>query len=493
MAIQLDKGLVAGRYQIETLLGRGGMGVVYRAWDLRLERWIALKILPEISDPTRIERFRREAKAIARLNHPNIVTLHDTDEAEGRPFLVMELIEGETLAIEAVSTTSTALHIAVQVAEALAYAHQYGVVHRDVKPQNIMLLADRRVKLLDFGLALFAGVAGLTGSGELPGTLLYLAPEQALGHRPDERSDQYSLALVLFQLLTKRFPWPMQSVGQSVYQRVHSRPAGLASLREDLPGQLCDAVDRALLREPAQRFAEIGQFRDALDEVLASLTTAASLNPALNGAHERPDGSVATSWAADTVPSTPPASISRARAHGSDLRSVHRTWLGVVVGAGIAGLLVLLFVGGLWLRQGSESTRRKPSPSTRKSPLPSVTQTADAVDKGRTAPLPAGPDVVAVQPRRSTVLAVASRKMVIRPVVALRQGVELVGGLHVSVNGRLVGTTTATTPVTMVVSPSIPYYIIEVRGDLLQRALVRRLRFDQLPATRLDLLVELKW
>ena len=201
--------LLAGRYELQDVAGSGGMSSVYRARDTVLERTVAIKILHEhySDDPEYVERFRREARALAQLNHPNIVTVIDRGEYEGRQFIVFEHVEGENLKElidrEGQLPVDQALALVHQVARGLAFAHEHGVVHRDVKPHNVLIDADGVAKVTDFGIARSVEPAdGLTETGTLLGTSEYIAPEQASGQRVDERSDQYSLATVLYELLT---------------------------------------------------------------------------------------------------------------------------------------------------------------------------------------------------------------------------------------------------------------------------------------------------
>jgi serine/threonine-protein kinase len=207
-------GSTLGNYQITEELGRGGMAVVYRAYQPSLNRHVAIKVLPpQLSfDPQFVERFQREARAAARLRHPNIVVIHDVGEQDGNYYIVMEYLEGRTLnqliEQEGPLSPQRAAHIIDQVAAALDYAHQQGVVHRDVKPANIFVGKDDRVTLTDFGIAKAATDAEqLTRTGMLMGTPEYMAPEQAEGSNVDHRTDLYSLGIVLYQMLVGRVPF----------------------------------------------------------------------------------------------------------------------------------------------------------------------------------------------------------------------------------------------------------------------------------------------
>ena len=266
--------LIAGRYELEELTGSGGMSRVYRARDHQLGRLVAVKILDErfAGDPEYVERFRREALAVARLNHPNIVTVIDRRDAEGVQYIVFEYVEGEDLK-ELVARTGPlavrrALELAVQIGRALSFAHANGVVHRDVKPQNV-LIRDGSAKVTDFGIAraddLELGKAETT-TGTVLGTGDYISPEQARGDRASEQSDVYSLGALLFELLTGHVPYPAEtSVAAALRHATDPVPAVLAE-RPDLPPRLAGAVERALAKDPGDRF---GSMAELVDELIA--------------------------------------------------------------------------------------------------------------------------------------------------------------------------------------------------------------------------------
>src|ERR671919_1124758 len=205
--------LISERYRLEEKIGSGGMSSVYRAFDPTLERWVAIKLMHrDISnDPDQLERFRREARAVAQLNHPHVVTVIDAGEDDGNPFIVFEYVEGETLKdrIRRLGRlpVAEAVAYAVEIARALAAAHQRSIVHRDVKPQNVLIDPEGSAKVTDFGIARTLEEEGLTADGRVLGTTDYVSPEQALGHAVTGQSDLYSLGIVLFEMLTGDVPF----------------------------------------------------------------------------------------------------------------------------------------------------------------------------------------------------------------------------------------------------------------------------------------------
>ena len=255
-------------YEIQEKLGEGGMGVVYRAVDLRLERSVALKILPpdKTSDAVRRSRFVREAKAASALNHPNIVTIHEIETADGQDFIAMEYVPGRTLwerLAQKPMELGEALRYAIQVAEALSAAHQAGIIHRDLKPANIMITPSGGVKLLDFGLAKLipsgaddeaAATRTIhTSAGEIVGTVAYMSPEQAQGLPLDARSDIFSFGTVLFQMLTGRIPFDGANTLERMYAVAHAPPPPLAEICPRAPASLAHVVNQALEKDPARR------------------------------------------------------------------------------------------------------------------------------------------------------------------------------------------------------------------------------------------------
>src|SRR5947207_3399197 len=269
--------LIADRYELEELVGSGGMSTVFRARDTQLDRRVAIKILHEqyAADPEYVERFKREARAVARLSHPNIVTVIDRGEDGGKQFIVFEYIAGGNLKEHLVRSgrlpVRDALELALQVARALSFAHGHGLVHRDVKPQNVLLNGDGQAKVTDFGIARTLDVDGVTQTGTVLGTSNYIAPEQASGQPVDVHTDVYSLGVVLYELLAGDVPFPGENFVTVAMKHVNEPPPNLLDVRRDVPLRVAAAVDRALEKDPRQRFAGMDAFAAELEACLAEL------------------------------------------------------------------------------------------------------------------------------------------------------------------------------------------------------------------------------
>jgi eukaryotic-like serine/threonine-protein kinase len=277
MAVHVGE-LIVGRYELEELAGEGGMSTVYRAYDTVLERRVAIKVLHEhfSRDPEYVERFKREARAIARLAHPNVVTVIDRGEWEGRQLIVFEHVAGENLkaviAREGPLPVARALGFACQIAHALAFAHELGIVHRDVKPHNVLLAAGGTAKVTDFGIAraLDADEA-LTETGTVLGTGQYLSPEQARGERGDERSDQYSLGVVTFELLTGRVPYAGDNLMAVARRHIDDPVPSVRALRPEVPARVDKVIARAMAKRPQDRFGSMDSLAAALELCLAEV------------------------------------------------------------------------------------------------------------------------------------------------------------------------------------------------------------------------------
>ena len=247
-----------GKYVIKSELGRGAMGVVYLAEDPRLGRKVALKTMsPSVAgDPELLQRFYREAQSAGQLSHPNIVIIHDIDEADGTPFIAMEFLEGETLeriiAARRDVPIVRKLDIMIQTCKALHYAHQHGIIHRDVKPANIVVLTDGLVKIVDFGIARVTG-GSMTRTGLVMGTPMYMAPEQVLGQQVDARSDIFSVGVILYELLAYQNPFAAPDIPSILYKISEQSPPPLSTALPGCPPQLENVVMKALARSPEDR------------------------------------------------------------------------------------------------------------------------------------------------------------------------------------------------------------------------------------------------
>jgi eukaryotic-like serine/threonine-protein kinase len=268
----------ADRYELVELVGTGGMSSVYKAHDTLLERNVALKILHEhySDDDEFVERFKREARTVAQLSHPNIVTVIDRGEAGGRQFIVFEYIDGDNLKELLVRSgrlpVEQALELALEIARGLAFAHAHGLVHRDVKPQNVLLNGDGRAKVTDFGIARSLDVEhGVTQTGTILGTSNYIAPEQASGQPVDTQTDVYSLGVVLYELLAGDVPFPGENFVSVAMKHVNELPPNLLDVRRGVPLRLAAAVDRALEKDPKRRFPSMDAFGAELEACLAEL------------------------------------------------------------------------------------------------------------------------------------------------------------------------------------------------------------------------------
>lgn len=255
-----------GRYRLESMLGRGGMGAVFLAHDLTLERPVAIKVLPpDVShDDNLVARFEREARTAAKLDHPNIIPIFAVESAGGLHYFVMKYVNGRSLD-DLLSKNDLPIEVCQRVlweaAMALGHAHTRGVVHRDIKPGNIMLDHDDRVMLADFGISkAMQSATQYTGTGQVIGTPHYMSPEQAKGKQVDGRSDQYSLAVVAYQMLTGGLPFSDESVHTVLYKHIFEDPPGLLQARPETPPALADAVHRALAKDPADRYETMEQF-----------------------------------------------------------------------------------------------------------------------------------------------------------------------------------------------------------------------------------------
>jgi serine/threonine-protein kinase len=273
--------VVIGSYDVIRRLGAGGMGAVYLARHKDLDRLVALKVLrDEFDDPSAVERFAREARAVAKLDHPNIVRIYDFGYHEGRPFLAMEYVAGDTLAAVIREARARSLDQVLdwmqQLCGGLAQAHDAGIVHRDIKPANLIVAASEQVKILDFGIARLANHSTLTSAGALIGTLNYMAPEQIAGRAVDARVDVFAAGAVCYELLTNRPAFSGPSPESVLHAVLQGAPPALAEVVPQLDPAFQSVIDRALAKEPAQRFHSIRELGEALHRARAAQGSAAA-------------------------------------------------------------------------------------------------------------------------------------------------------------------------------------------------------------------------
>jgi serine/threonine protein kinase len=335
----MSQSVLGDRYQVEARIGAGGMAEVYRGFDRVLNRTVAIKVLlPQFArDASFVERFRREAQAAARLNHPNIVGVYDTGQDDGTQFIVMEFIEGRTLgeflATGRRPTPVQSAEIAQKISSALGAAHAQGVIHRDIKPGNVMVTRDGTVKVMDFGIARVLGPETAPQTSAVLGTASYLSPEQAQGSPVDARTDIYSLGAVLYEMLTGRPPFTGDSPVAVAYKQVNERPATPSSLNADVPARLDAVVMKALSKNPANRYQSAEEFSEDLDRVIQGQEVEAT--PLLAGVGDAAATQVISrpSQTAVLPPPEEPKGSSR------------KVWLGILIGI----LVVAILAGGGYL------------------------------------------------------------------------------------------------------------------------------------------------
>jgi serine/threonine protein kinase/tetratricopeptide (TPR) repeat protein len=275
-------GQTISHYKILEKLGEGGMGVVYRAHDTKLDRDVALKFLPPnlTASPEELTRFEQEAKAISALNHPNIATIYDVDEVNGQRYLVLEYIPCGTLKSRLKQlksedkdfSVSEVLDYGVQIAEGLAHAHRHGIIHRDVKTENMMLTGEGKVKLTDFGLAKLRGSVQITKTGSTLGTAAYMSPEQIRGEEIDQRSDIFSLGIVLYELVTSHLPFRGEFEAALSYSILNENPPSIKSLRQNVPQALEQIINRCLEKDKSKRYQIANEIISELKNVERDLS-----------------------------------------------------------------------------------------------------------------------------------------------------------------------------------------------------------------------------
>src|SRR4051795_2284657 len=350
--------LLRGRYRLEERIGSGGMSTGYRAFDETLERWVAIKVLHHTmeDDPIQLERFRREARTVARLNHPNVVTVIDAGEDDGHPFIVFEYVDGDTLKALIRRTGPLpiveAVAYSVEIGRGLIAAHSERLVHRDVKPQNVLIDPDGCAKVTDFGISRSLDSDGLTATGRVLGTTDYVAPEQALGEDVTEQSDVYSLGICLFEMLTGTVPFSAESqVGVAMKHGREPLP-DVQALRPEMSAALAAIVERSTSKERKNRYADAAEMVEDLEQALAIEAARAG---ATNGE------------ATSVLRALPPESAEFAPRR---LRRPRPLWLGFATMLLLAGAFVAAFLlrhaggGGGSEAQAAAPAPPKPGPPT---------------------------------------------------------------------------------------------------------------------------------
>jgi tetratricopeptide (TPR) repeat protein len=346
----LSPGENVGPYRIIEQLGQGGMATVFKVYHPALDRYVAIKVLhPSFKeDPNFLARFQREARIVAKLEHPHIVPVYDFSEHEGMAYLVMRYVEGETLKAHLKGKPlppERILEILKPVAEALAYAHERGVLHRDIKPSNVMLTPEGSIFLTDFGLARMAQSGESTLSQDMMiGTPQYMSPEQAKGEEVDERTDIYSLGVVLYEMLTGRVPFSADTPYAIVHDHIYTPLPLPTTIKPDIFPAMERVVLKALAKEKDDRYQKVAELAMAFEDALVE--AASRVAPTPEG--EKVDLATVPSTVVEAEPAIPEAKPSRKR------------WM--IVGGAVAALLLLVCCAGLFFASRDQKVKRTPTP-----------------------------------------------------------------------------------------------------------------------------------
>nr|MBP7694636.1 serine/threonine protein kinase [Anaerolineales bacterium] len=366
----LQPGQDLGPYRIIGQIGQGGMATVYKAYHAAMDRYVAIKVLPhQLADNAEFAgRFQQEARTIARLEHARILPVYDSGTGAGLPYLVMRYLEAGTLK-ERMQASLLSLaevdRLFTQLAEALEYAHRQGVIHRDLKPSNAMLDAQGNLFLTDFGIAkLLEGGAQFTNTGAMMGTPAYMSPEQAQGDKVDQRTDIYSLGIILYELTTGRVPFEAETPLAVVLKQINSPLPPPSSIKPDLAPGIERVLLKALAKEPADRFASVADFLAAWKQALAGAETLAAPRPAS-------PATVVAAAAPATLAAAPPP-VSEAGAVGGQAAARPFPLAAVLGGVAVVvvlGILFAVFAPGLLAPAATATPAQSPA-ATRPSSLP---------------------------------------------------------------------------------------------------------------------------
>jgi serine/threonine-protein kinase len=444
-----------GRYKVLDRVGRGGMGVLYRGMDPVLDREVAIKVmLMDFSDDAdqMRPRFYREARASAKLQHPNIVTVFEFAEEDNTPFIVMEFLRGTSLAARMNSPVPLSLvdkvGIVAQLCSALGYAHEQGVIHRDVKPANVFLLNDGTVKLLDFGIAK-VNSSTLTREGDVLGSASYMSPEQVSGSDAiDGRCDVFSAGVLLYELLSGKKPFHAEQATGIIMKILHEDPPPLDQVVPGLPAQLVAAVNKAIAKKPADRFATANEFAKELQWIRKALQAMAESNDAMDETRFASPSEIRRFQTAleESKPVTSASASEPQTGTSAAVTGKERKW---VVPAGIAaGVLLAVIVGFVGFGGGSSTSVAE-----------SATAEANAAPPASTtsAPSPASPAAAALAATPAAALAASETKV---------QVDSTPQGATITLNGQA---TTLTTPAAVVITGEGPHRIGLARRGFVTR------------------------
>ena len=366
----LSAGENVGPYRIIEQLGQGGMATVFKAYHPALDRYVAIKVLHPAfkEDPNFLARFQREARIVAKLEHPHIVPVYDFSEHRGMAYLVMRYVEGQTLKVylqEGSLPPERILEILKPVAEALSYAHEQGVLHRDIKPSNIILTSEGGIFLTDFGLARMAQSGESTLSQDMMiGTPQYMSPEQAKGEEVDERTDIYSLGVVLFEMLTGRVPFSADTPYAIIHDHIYTPLPLPSAIKPDIFPALERVVLKALAKEKDDRYQKVTELAMAFEDAIVEATSRIGPAPEEEKAAE---------------PATVPSAVVGAKLAVPEAKPSRKRWL--LIGGAVAALLLLVCCAGLFLASRAQKAKGTPTPIARPEIKACLLYTSDAADE----------------------------------------------------------------------------------------------------------------